>query len=269
MLNGQELAGQSKTTAVLEANQVLHTGRGKAEILLTPGVFVRVGDESAVKMISPDLADTQVAVTKGSAILEVDELFKQNDLTVSVGNSLTRIDKDGLYDFHSNPSTIAVLDGEAIVREDDAKITVKKRHELLAHIQPLKTQKFDVNAVKATSLYRWSKLRSEYEAQANASAAQNVIVYGGWCGPGWYWAPFWNFYAFMPGAGMLYSPFGWGFYSPIAFESIRGPIGRFGYAPRIGHIGCAGFAPRMGMGFHAQVAPRMGMGFHRGVRAGV
>jgi hypothetical protein len=110
MLNGQELSGLSKTTAVLQPNQVLDTKQGKAEVLLTPGVFLRVGDQSTVKMISPDLADTQVAVTRGSAVLEVDQLFKQNDLTVLDGDSTTRIDKVGLYDFHSDPSTIAVLD---------------------------------------------------------------------------------------------------------------------------------------------------------------
>jgi hypothetical protein len=119
-------------------------------------------------------------------------------------------------------------------------VTVKKGHELLADVQPLKTQKFDANAVEATPLYRWSKLRSEYEAEANASAAQNVIVYGGWYGPGWYWAPFWNVYSFLPGAGVLYSPFGFGFYSPVWFATYRA-----------GALRSAGLAPRMG------VAPRV------------
>jgi hypothetical protein len=275
MLDGHELSGRSRNTAVLEPNQVLDTHQGKAELLLTPGVFLRVGDQSAVKMISPDLADTQVAVTEGSAILEVDELFKENDLAVFLGDTRTHIDKRGLYDFEANPATIAVLDGKATVRQGDDKVKVKKGREVVADVLPLKAKKFDRNALEATSLYRWSKLRSEYEAQANRNAAQNVVVYGGWYGPGWYWAPFWNCYSFLPGAGTLYSPFGFGFYSPIWFGHIWGwgsPY-VYGRAPRFGHIGHGqrfghfGGAPRLGQRFGAMrpmARPHIQMSVHRG-----
>ncbi len=45
---------------VLEKNQTLSTQAGKVEILLTPGVFLRVAENSSVKMVSPDLANTRV-----------------------------------------------------------------------------------------------------------------------------------------------------------------------------------------------------------------
>ena len=35
----------------------------------------------------------------------------------------------------------------------------------------------------------------------------------GW-GLGWYWNPWFDSWAFVPGAGYWGSPFGWGFYSP-------------------------------------------------------
>src|ERR1700676_1018152 len=38
--------------ARLEPNGVLETASGKAELLLTPGVFLRIGDNSAVRMVS-------------------------------------------------------------------------------------------------------------------------------------------------------------------------------------------------------------------------
>jgi hypothetical protein len=228
MLNGQELPAQPAGSAVLEPSQALDTQQGKAEVLLTPGVFLRVGDESEVKMISPDLADTKVAVVKGSAILEVDELFKENNLAVLVGGTSTRIDQKGLYDFNADQSLISVLDGKATVREGEAQVTLQKGREVaFASPEPLKAQKFDKNVLEASSLYRWSQLRSQYEAQANLNAAQTVVVYGGWYGPGWYWAPFWSYYSSLPASGILYNPFGWGFYSPI---SLR----QFGYVRQVG-----------------------------------
>jgi hypothetical protein len=59
-LDGQALNNKSVGNIELKAGQELTTGTGKAEILLTPGIFLRVDSNSAVKMISPDLAQTQV-----------------------------------------------------------------------------------------------------------------------------------------------------------------------------------------------------------------
>ena len=77
-LNGKPLHQQSVGSVALDPGQVLTTGAGKAEILLTPGIFLRVDSNSAVKMISPDLAQTQVELERGRAGVEVDQIFPQN-----------------------------------------------------------------------------------------------------------------------------------------------------------------------------------------------
>ena len=46
-LNGKPLHQQSVGNAALDPGQVLTTGAGKAEILLTPGIFLRVDDRTA------------------------------------------------------------------------------------------------------------------------------------------------------------------------------------------------------------------------------
>ncbi len=48
----------------------LRTQDGKAEVLLTPGVFLRVGENSAIRMLSNDLTNTRVELLNGSAIVE-------------------------------------------------------------------------------------------------------------------------------------------------------------------------------------------------------
>jgi len=214
-LDGQSLPAKLNGSTLLETNQVLDTGQGKAEMLLTPGVYFRLGDNSEARMVSPGLADTRVELVKGSAMLEVDQLYKENDLSVVVGGTTTRIDKEGLYDFQAEPATVRVIDGKATVYEGDAHANVKKGHELLvANAAPLKAHNLNKEAVESDPLYRWSKLRGQYEADANVNMAYSVAAYGGWYGPGWYWDPFWDFYSFLPGDGFFYNPFGWGFYSP-------------------------------------------------------
>jgi hypothetical protein len=241
-LDGQGLAPKQTGSTLLGTNQVLDTGQGKAELLLTPGVFFRLGDNSEVRMVSPGLADTRVELVKGSAMLEVDQLYKENDLSVVVGESTTRIDKEGLYDFQADPAAVNVIDGKATVYEGNGHVTVKKRHEvLLANGKPLKSQGWNQEAVESDPLYRWSNLRGEYEADANVNAAYLVGVNGGWYGPGWYWDPFWSFYSYLPGDGFFYSPFGWGFYSPRWV--VGHPHYRYGV---IGHAGFRAAAPSAG-----------------------
>jgi hypothetical protein len=214
-LNGQALSPNSAGSALVETNQLLDTGRGNAEMLLTPGVFFRVGNNSEVRMVSPGLADTSVELVRGSGMLEVTELFKENNIAVMVNGATTRIEKRGLYDFNADQPAVSVLDGKATVVEGGAHVNLGKGHEaLLSNSQALKSQKLNKEAVQTEPPYRWSSLRSQYEAEANINTAQTVVVNGGWYGAGWYWDPFWNFYSFLPGDGILYSPFGWGFYSP-------------------------------------------------------
>lgn len=110
---------------------------------------------------------------------------------------------------------MCLLDGKAKVPEDDQQIMLKKGREvLLAAGQPLRARKLDTNEVESDPLYRWSKLRGEYASEANVETANNLLMYGGWYGPGWYWDPFWSFWSFLPGDGIMWGPFGWGFFSP-------------------------------------------------------
>ncbi len=217
-----------KTT--VEVGQSLNTQTGKAEILLTPGVFLREGDNTSVKMISAGLANTELSLSQGHVMVEVDQIYPQNDIRVIEGNATARILKPGLYDFDLQQNQMRVFDGEAMVQEGDKQIKLKAGHELtVAANAPGKAEKFDKKALSGDDLYRWSSLRSDYVAEANVDAARIVVADGwygagfwglgwgwgpGWGWGGWYWDPWFSAFTFMPEGGIFYSPFGWGFYSP-------------------------------------------------------
>jgi len=112
----QALNAKSIGSTNLEAGQSLATEEGKAEILLTPGVFLRVNDDSTVKMISPSLTDTEIALQKGQAMVEVAEIHRENDLRVSEDGGTTTLLKTGLYDFDANQGQVRVFDGKALVQ---------------------------------------------------------------------------------------------------------------------------------------------------------
>ena len=83
--DGQEVATSSLGSMEVAPGHVLQTDHGKAEMLLTPGVFLRLGDNSAVRMVEPSLTDTRVDLLRGRAMLEVDLLQKENRLAVRDG----------------------------------------------------------------------------------------------------------------------------------------------------------------------------------------
>ena len=258
-LNGVTTTSKSVGEAVVAPGQTLNVGQGKAEVLMTPGVFLRVGDNSEVRMIQAGLADTTVEVMKGEAMLEVTQLFKESRLSVLDHGATTRIEKAGLYAFNADSPRVGVVDGKAELSEADKNETLNKGHEaLLADGQVLKPRDLEKNALENDPLYRWSAVRSEYESQANVDEARNVEESGNWDGPGWYMDPFWDFYAFLPGDGMFYSPFGYGFYSPGYVWAA--PIGRYPYvgAGGRGAIGSQGFRRGSAVARNGAAAGRTG-----------
>lgn len=218
-LSGEVLTKSSIGTAEVASGQQITTTDGKVEVLLTPGVFLRLGQNSALQMVSPDLTRTEVALTRGTAEIEVDQIYPQNHLLVDMGVSGTaqsRIEKTGLYEFDAQGQTVRVLDGKAEVRDTAGKeVDVKSGHLLAVDGDATKAAKFDRHTY-TDSLTDWSDLRADYLGQANEGLAERYAGGAGFA-PGWNWDPAFYSYTWLPGNGLFYSPFGYGFYSPLAW----------------------------------------------------
>ncbi|HEX7361664.1 MAG TPA: hypothetical protein VF283_14335 [Bryobacteraceae bacterium] len=236
-VNGEPVAQKQIGRSFLQPNDVVSTGSGKAEILLIPGTFLRIANNSAVRMMKLSLIDIQVRVERGEAMLEVDELTKDNDIRIlpGSGSGSVLIRKPGLYRFTANGQpTITVLKGKVEVSYEGRKVRLGKHHEV-ALAQGIEKLKF--NKKKEDDLYAWSNGRSEYESAASYQTAESAwqnrglyTAFGGFAAPGWAWNPMFSSWAWLPGAGMsFFSPFGFGFfapavvgYAPIAYASTGG-----------------------------------------------
>jgi hypothetical protein len=258
-INGQAVTNQSVGTADVSAGQTAETGQGKAEFLLTPGVFLRLGENTRIQMDSTGLTDTRFTVLNGKTFVEADNLQPQNNIEVGVSGSVARLEKNGMYQFEEDPPRVAVFDGKAQVTEDGHNVNLGKGQEVTPDTA-LKKAKFDRVSDESDPLYRWSAVRSEYLAEADLNQAQRFAYGGaGWYGSGWYWDPWWSMYAWVPGDGIFYSPFGWGFYSP--FTVWAAPVYVHGYHGFHGYPG--GHVPVVGQrGF--RTAPSVSGGFAHG-----
>jgi len=254
MIGPETLSAASVGAVELGKDQTLTTQAGKVEILLTPGVFLRVAENSSVKMVSPELANTVVELVKGRALIEAIDVHKENYIRINHADTSVRILKSGLYDVDADHGQVRVFKGEAEVRVGDNLVTLKDRRMVtIAAGVPLKGQGFESRQYE-DEFYRWSALRSGYMSEAAIDAARFYVSPGpgwygpGWMGWGWYWNPWFTAYTFLPADGMFWSPFGWGFYSPIyvyrtpyfygphyphAFGEFHGPYGHgFAMGPR-------------------------------------
>ena len=93
----------------------LRTVEGRAEVLLTPGVFLRMGERTAIRMIANDLADTQVELQAGSVIVDAGEPNLNTSVTLIYKEWRTHILQKGVYRIDSDPARLSVRQGRAEV----------------------------------------------------------------------------------------------------------------------------------------------------------
>jgi len=62
---GQSVESKFGQFPEVKENQVLQTEAGRAEILLTPGVFLRLDENASIRMITNRLIDTRLEVERG------------------------------------------------------------------------------------------------------------------------------------------------------------------------------------------------------------
>ena len=221
--------------------EYLRTERGRAEVLLTPGVFLRLGEDTQIQMLATRLADVRLRLLSGSAVIEADELNKETAVTVAVGDATVHLARNGLYRLDvekDEPPRLRVFSGEALVTtKSDAEYRVKSKKEIeLAG--DFQTKKFDPEDTDA--LDRWSKRRASYLSVANISASRVAYNRGlSFASSRWVWNPFFGMWTFLPYRSIAWSPYGYGFYSPRAAYVLYNPPRP---APSAGAMG-AGSSP--------------------------
>ena len=98
-VDGERLSLQPARFVHLEEGTRLHTGDGRAEILLGDTSFVRLGKHSGVEMVAAEVSDSRVWLAEGSAVVDVWFLDERNTVTVHCGEVEVDLLKRGRYRF--------------------------------------------------------------------------------------------------------------------------------------------------------------------------
>jgi len=208
----------------IKENTVLRTEEGRAEILLPPGVVMRIGENTSFRLISNRLIDTRLELLTGSAVIEADEIGKDTHVTVVDKDATISLDKAGLYRFDMQPARLKVFKGAADVQVGTEHSEVTGGKMLMLGNTLASAEKFSVE--ETDSLDHWSRRRGEMMAMSNVSAANRART-GGWqqdpCAGvytrslgSWGYNPYYGLGTYIPCTGSIYSPYGFQFWSPMA-----------------------------------------------------
>ena len=225
-LEGQALGRDTDGVAVVAQGQTLQTDRGRAEVLLTPGVFLRIGENSAVKMNAVSGNSVKVELVRGEAIVEVDLVDKSRRLNLMNQGADASLDRSGVYRFSFDDPSIFVYSGKLRV-EDDRRGIELNHGEMLHLTGVLKSQKFD--RTETNTLYDWSQRRAGFASHVSELTGEALLgltdssSFPG----GWYWSPWYRSWAFVPKKGYLLTPFGYGLFAPNAPHYLTPSFGDF------------------------------------------
>lgn len=216
LLDGAEVRQKLGEYPSVKAGQRLTTEDGLAEILLTPGVFLRLAENSEIRMVANALTDTRIEVVKGAVLVEAGEVTKEHSIAVTVKGTDIEVRKRGVFRIDAGgdqeQARIRVYDGEVTVAQPGTPVTVKEGRQLVLTSVPT-VEKFAKQDTDA--FYRWAGRRSGYLAMANISAARRMGEIGmPWQAGGWYFNPYFGMFTYIPLNGRYINAWNHAYYSP-------------------------------------------------------
>jgi hypothetical protein len=233
LLNDLDIQVTSTKFPQVRVQDVLSTKEGRVEVLLNPGSFLRVGENSSIRLASSSLTRPSVELLSGSVVLEVAAESKDELVTLTWKDVVLSLAKHGVFRLDTDPAGLRVFDGEVSVTSAGHQLTLGKG-KMLPFDGTWASLKF--NPEQTDSLDRWSGRRASYLAMANPSA---VGMPGGYrnsqvgmfssaeCGGSGLWSlnSFYGMMTYIPCRGIYNSYYGYRFYSPMT-------VGALYYVPR-------------------------------------
>lgn len=212
----------------LEAGDVVKTGLdGRVEMLLNPGSYLRLGEDSEFELADNSLENLEVRLLRGTAIVEVtgaddEELF----IGITTPHTHLSIVRRGLYRVNVVPgdtTELIVRKGRVVLEGSHTK--VNGGNKVVFSGGSFSVAKLR-HAEKKDGLESWSKARAQTLAKANSQISRETLITfassfrndwsyaNGFSRPGfWLYSSGITCYTFIPYSADYTSPYGGGYRS--------------------------------------------------------
>lgn len=150
---------------------------GRIEVLLNPGSYMRVAENSEFELTDASLDNLLVTLVKGSAVVEVTggediELI----LGINTPQAQTQIVKGGIYRFNAlpNETTEVIVNKGRVIIDKATPSEIKKGRKVI--IRSAATEVAKVDKKNQDTLDLWSKERAETLARANRRLERRTLL---------------------------------------------------------------------------------------------
>ncbi|PYS74094.1 MAG: hypothetical protein DMF69_02875 [Acidobacteria bacterium] len=154
---------------------------GRVEILLNPGSYLRLGGNSEVELSNNSLANLEVRLIRGTAIVEATGVEEtQLLINISTPHARMAIDRQGLYRLNVVPNDateLIVRKGRVILGDTNTKIKGGNKVVFSATVVSVaKLTDQDKKFEKTIPVEAWSKDRAETLAKANRRINNRMLT---------------------------------------------------------------------------------------------
>lgn len=172
---------QLMITDDLDAGDRVRTGQdGRVEILLNPGSFLRVGGNTEFELTNNTLANLELRLLKGTAIVEATGADGvELNINISTPHTKLAIVRQGLYRLNVVPgdtTELIVRKGRVIL--SDSHTMVKAGNKVVfgqTNVSVAKLTKEDKERLKTDDVDVWSKQRAELLAKSNRQITNKML----------------------------------------------------------------------------------------------
>src|SRR5215472_14285700 len=169
-LGDQPLESHPGKFPIVPQGAELRTQGGRAEVLLTPGVLLRIGEQSAIRMLANELSNTRVELVAGSAVMDATEPSSGTSATLIYRRWSVHCSERAVYRIDSDPPRLWVLEGKAEVSADGSDHVLSLGQGMLVEFaQVLAPQR--AMSPPNDSLSSWTEGRQQSILADNAVAA--------------------------------------------------------------------------------------------------
>ncbi len=232
----------------LETGDVVKTGTdGRVEMLLNPGSYLRIAENSEFELTNSSLENLEVKLIRGTAIVEATGA-ENTALLINITTPHTKlaIVQRGLYRLNVVPGDATeLIVRKGIVMLDRTHAKIKGGNKVIFNNESFFIAKLDkVDKKKVDSVDTWSKERAGFLAQANqkiknrdlnlmlASFDTSWSRFTAGSAGIWFFNPRFACFTFLPFYMGWNSPYG-SFYANSFYSGYYGPYWYGGYYPPV------------------------------------
>ena len=128
LIDNAKLEQKFGTFPMLHIGSILKTEEGRAEVLLTPGIVLRLDHHSSIRMLTNLLTDTKIEFLEGSAILDSSGAESVKNLLVKYRTSEIRFTQPGAYRIDAEPAMLRVYSGGTEIANQSNKTAIDSSH---------------------------------------------------------------------------------------------------------------------------------------------